>query len=145
MSDWKVLLTDGLHENGQAILRASAQVDNRPDISAEELLKIVGEYDALIVRGRTKVNASVFAAAPRLKVVGRAGVGVDNIDLTAAAAHNVRVINAPVSTSLAVAELAIGMMFALARHIPRADAAMKAGKWIKKELEGIELSGKTWG
>ncbi len=145
MSDWKVLLTDGLHENGQAILRASAQVDNRPDISAEELLKIVGEYDALIVRGRTKVNASVFAAAPRLKVVGRAGVGVDNIDLTAAAAHNVRVINAPVSTSLAVAELAIGMMFALARHIPRADAAMKAGKWIKKELEGIELSGKTLG
>jgi len=145
MSDWKVLLTDGLHENGQAILRASAQVDHRPDISADQLLQVVGDYDALIVRGRTKVTAGVFDAAHKLKVVGRAGVGVDNIDLTAASAHNVRVVNAPISTSLAVAELAIGLMFAVARMLPRADAAMKTGKWLKKELEGIELTGKTLG
>jgi D-3-phosphoglycerate dehydrogenase len=142
---WKILLTDGLHEGGQAILRAGAQVDNRPDISADDLLAVVGEYDALIVRGRTKVTAAVFAAAAKLKAVGRAGVGVDNIDLTAASTHGVTVVNAPISTSLAVAELSIGLMFALARMIPRADSTMKAGQWIKKQLEGVELSGKTLG
>jgi D-3-phosphoglycerate dehydrogenase len=142
---WKILLTDGLHENGQAILRAGAQVDNHPDIPADELLTVVGDYDALIVRGRTKVTAAVFAAAKKLKAVGRAGVGVDNIDLTAASAHGVTVVNAPISTSLAVAELAIGLMFAVARMIPRADSTMKAGQWIKKQLEGVELSGKTLG
>jgi D-3-phosphoglycerate dehydrogenase len=142
---WKILLTDGLHESGQAILRAGAQVDNRTDISADELLTVVAEYDALIVRGRTKVTAAVFDAAKKLKAVGRAGVGVDNIDLTAASAHGVTVVNAPISTSLAVAELAIGLMFTVARMIPRADSTMKAGQWIKKQLEGIELSGKTLG
>ena len=95
MTDLKILLTDGLNENGQAILRASGQVDDRPDITAEDLLKVAGEYDAMIVRGRTKVTAAVFEAAARLKVVGRAGVGVDNIDLEAAKAHGVTVVNAP--------------------------------------------------
>ncbi|MFZ6026605.1 MAG: hydroxyacid dehydrogenase [Chloroflexota bacterium] len=142
---WKILLTDGLHDSGQAILKAGAQVDNRPDITADELLTVVGEYDALIVRGRTKVTAAVFDAAKKLKAVGRAGVGVDNIDLVAASAHGVTVVNAPVSTSLAVAELAIGLMFAVARMIPRADSTMKAGQWIKKQLEGVELNGKTLG
>src|SRR5512145_3025029 len=80
---WKILITDGLHESGQAILRAGAEADNRPDISADDLLKVVADYDALIVRGRTKVTAAVFDAAKKLKAVGRAGVGVDNIDLTA--------------------------------------------------------------
>jgi D-3-phosphoglycerate dehydrogenase len=142
---WKILLTDGLGENGQALLRAVAQTDDRPDISAEELLKVVGEYDALIVRGRTKVNAAVFEAATRLKVVGRAGVGVDNIDLEAAKAHNVSVVNAPKSTTLAVAELTVALMLALARSVPMADSAMKGGQWIKKQLEGVELNGKTLG
>ncbi len=145
MTKWKVLVTDGLTKKGLAILNEAAQVDNTPDITPEDLLKVAGEYDAMVVRGRTKVTAAVFEAAKKLKVVGRAGVGVDNIDLTAASAHNVRVVNAPKSTSLAVAELAIGMMFALARHIPYADATMKAGKWEKKKLEGIELNGKTLG
>lgn len=145
MSTWKVLITDGLTEKGLAILGAECEVDNKPDISAEELLKVAGEYDAMIVRGRTKVTAAVFEAAKRLKVVGRAGVGVDNIDLTAASAHGVTVVNAPKSTSLAVAELTIGLMFALARMIPYADATMKQGKWEKKKLEGIELNGKTLG
>jgi D-3-phosphoglycerate dehydrogenase len=99
----------------------------------------------MIVRGRTKVTAAVLDAAARLKVVGRAGVGVDNIDLTAAKAHGVTVVNAPRSTSRAVAELTLALMLALARSVPRADAAMKAGQWIKKQLEGIELSGKTLG
>ncbi|MBN2149483.1 MAG: hypothetical protein JW726_18995 [Anaerolineales bacterium] len=145
MSNWKVLITDGLTPKGIAILSEASQVDNQPDISAEELLKVVDQYDALVVRGRTKVTAGVFDAAKKLKAVGRAGVGVDNIDLTAASAHGVTVVNAPVSTSLAVAELAIGLMFAVARHIPYADSTMKQGKWEKKKLEGIELNGKTLG
>src|SRR5512135_1928174 len=118
MSNWKVLITDGLSAKGIAILSSAAQVDNKPDISADDLLKVAGEYDALVVRGRTKVTPAVFEAASRLKVVGRAGVGVDNIDLTAARSHSVTVVNAPKSTSLAVAELTLGMMFALARMIP---------------------------
>jgi D-3-phosphoglycerate dehydrogenase len=145
MATWKVLIADGLSDKGIAILSSAAQVDNKPDISADDLLKVAGEYDAMVVRGRTKVTLAVFEAASRLKVVGRAGVGVDNIDLTAARSHSVTVVNAPKSTSLAVAELAVGMMFALARMIPKADGTMKQGLWIKKQLEGIELTGKTLG
>ncbi len=145
MTTWKVLITDGLSDKGLAILGAAAQVDNKPDISADDLLKVAGEYDAMVVRGRTKVTPAVFEAAKKLKVVGRAGVGVDNIDLAAARAKGVTVVNAPKSTSLAVAELALGMMFCLARMLPKADATMKQGQWIKKQLEGIELNGKTLG
>jgi D-3-phosphoglycerate dehydrogenase len=145
MTQWKILITDGLSESGLAILRAAAHVDNRPDISADELVQKVGEYDALIVRGRTKVTPQVFEAGRNLRVVGRAGVGVDNINLAAASAHNVHVVNAPRSTSLAVAELTLGLLFALARRIPYADSSMKQGKWEKKKLEGIELAGKTLG
>jgi D-3-phosphoglycerate dehydrogenase len=145
MTQWKVLITDGLSDKGIAILSSAAQVDNKPDISADDLLKVAGEYDAMVVRGRTKVNAAVFEAAKKLKVVGRAGVGVDNIDLSAARGKGVTVVNAPKSTSLAVAELALGMMFSLARMLPKADSTMKQGQWIKKQLEGIELNGKTLG
>ena len=145
MSDFKILITDGLDKAGQSILRSAATVDDKSGISADDLIKIIPEYDALIVRGRTKVPASVMDASSTLKVIGRAGVGVDNIDLEAARKHNVTVVNAPVSTSLAVAELTFGLLLALAREIPRADAAMKQGKWIKKELEGVELNGKTLG
>lgn len=145
MTTWKVLITDGLSDKGIAILSSAAQVDNMPDIPADELLTVVGQYDAMVVRGRTKVTLAVFDAAKRLKVVGRAGVGVDNIDLTAARNHGVTVVNAPKSTSLAVAELALAMMFALARMLPKADTTMKQGQWIKKQLEGIELNGKTLG
>jgi len=145
MTKFRILITDGLDEAGQSILRNVATVDDKSGISADDLIKIVSEYDALIVRGRTKVTASVMDASSMLKVIGRAGVGVDNIDLEAAKKHNITVVNAPVSTSLAVAELTFGLMLALAREIPRADAAMKQGKWIKKELEGVELNGKTLG
>jgi len=145
MQTWKVIITDGLNEDGQAILRSEAQVDDRNEISAEELLKSISAYDALIVRGRTKVNAAVFAAGPKLKIVGRAGVGVDNIDLEAARRCNVRVVNAPLSTSLAVAELTLGLMLSVARMLPRADNSLKNGQWIKKSLEGAELNGKTLG
>ncbi len=145
MAEYNILITDGLGENGQSILRAAATVDDQPGISPADLLKAVGKYDALVIRGRTRVTPEVFEAAQRLKVVGRAGVGVDNIDLAAAKAHNVTVVNAPTSTTTAVAELAFGLLLARAREIPRADAAMKAGTWLKKELEGVELSGKTLG
>jgi D-3-phosphoglycerate dehydrogenase len=145
MSDWKILLTDGLEENGKTILSNEAQVDDKNNISAEELLKIIGEYDAIIVRGRTKVTKEVFEAGKKLKVVGRSGVGVDNIDLQAAKVHKVTVVNAPIATTRAVAELVIGMIFALAREIPRADSSMKQNQWLKKEFEGSELNGKTLG
>jgi D-3-phosphoglycerate dehydrogenase / 2-oxoglutarate reductase len=145
MPNFKILITDGLDEQGQSILRDTATVDDKSGISADDLLKIIPDYDALIVRGRTKVTASVMDAAARLKVIGRAGVGVDNIDLGAAKKHDITVVNAPTSTSLAVAELTFGLLLALAREIPRADASMKQGKWLKKELEGVELNGKTLG
>src|SRR5262245_53879249 len=145
MTQFKILITDGLDATGQSILRASAQVDDRNNISADELLKVIPEYDGLIVRGRTKVTASLLEAASRLKVVGRAGVGVDNIDLEAAKKCGVTVVNAPVSTTLAVAELTFALLLALAREIPRADAGMKQDKWLEKDLEGVELNGKTLG
>jgi D-3-phosphoglycerate dehydrogenase / 2-oxoglutarate reductase len=145
MTQYKILITDGLDETGQSILRKSAQVDDRNNISADDLLKTISDYDGLIVRGRTKVTAAVMEAASKLKVIGRAGVGVDNIDLEAAKKHNITVVNAPMSTTLAVAELTFGLMLALAREIPRADAGIKQGKWLKKELEGVELNGKTLG
>ena len=142
---YKILLTDGLEENGQVILRANALVDNNPTITADDLLKVVGEYDALIVRGRTKVTPAVFEAGKKLKVVGRAGVGVDNIDLNAAKAHGVTVVNSPTATTLAVAELAMALMLSIVSDIPRGDAGMKAGKWLKKEMEGTELWHKKLG
>ena len=145
MTNYKILITDGLDEAGQSILRKSATVDDRSNISADDLLKAIPDYDALIVRGRTKVTAAVIAAGSNLKAIGRAGVGVDNIDLEAAKKHNATVVNAPMSTTLAVAELTFGLLLALAREIPRADSGMKQGKWLKKELEGVELNGKTLG
>jgi len=145
MTQFKILITDGLDSTGQSILRASSHVDDRNNISADDLLKVISEYDALIVRGRTKVTASVLEAGSMLKVIGRAGVGVDNIDLEAAKKNGITVVNAPMSTTLAVAELTFALLLALAREIPRGDAGMKQGKWLKKELEGIELNGKTLG
>ena len=145
MTNPNILITDGLDEKGQSILRKSAKVDDRTDISAGDLLKVIPEYDALIIRGRTRVTAPVIDAASKLKVIGRAGVGVDNIDLEAARKRGILVVNTPMSTTVAVAELAFGLMLSLAREIPRADSAMKQGKWPKKELEGNELNGKTLG
>lgn len=145
MPTYKVIVTDGLDKIGQAILRSSADLDDRTGISSEELLQDIENYDAMIVRSRTKVTAQLLDAATRLKVIGRAGVGVDSIDLEAAKTRGVTVVNAPTSTSLAVAELTLGLMLAMAREIPRADAGMKNGDWLKKQLKGSELHGKTLG
>jgi len=145
MPVWKILITDGLDETGKAILRASAEVEDFSGISIEHLLQVIGNFDALIVRGRTRVNSNVFEAAKRLKVVGRAGVGIDNIDIAAANRHNVTVVNAPLATTRAVAEYTLALMLALARTIPKADTAMKSGQWLKKDLKGVELNGKVMG
>jgi D-3-phosphoglycerate dehydrogenase / 2-oxoglutarate reductase len=145
MTDFKILISDGLDETGQSILRMKARVDDKPDISAPDLIQTIGDYDALIVRGRTNVTVETLTAAKKLKVIGRAGVGVNNIDLEAARKSGVTVVNAPSSTTLAVAELTFGLLLALAREIPRADASLKRGEWLKKEFEGVELNGKTLG
>lgn len=148
MPGWKILLTDGLKDNGQAVLRAApdvVEVNDRTGISAEELLDVVSQYDGMIVRGRTKVTPGVINAAPRLKVVGRAGVGVDNIDLAAAQSNQITVVNSPMATSIAVAEHTLALMLSLIRMIPKADTAMKIGQWIKKQLVGTELNDKTLG
>ena len=135
-----MLVTDGLDEPGLALLREAAQVFE------SKTLEALPESDALIVRGRTKVTAEVIRSAGlRLKVVGRAGVGVDNIDLEAARARGLTVVNAPEAATVAVAELTLGMMLALARQIPLADAGMRRAEWSKSELHGSELSGKTLG
>lgn len=145
MAEFKVLVADGLSPAGIGYLAEHVHVDDLNGISPDELVQRIADYDALIVRSRTKVTPAVFAAARKLKVVGRAGIGVDNIDLNAARAHGVRVVNSPIATTVTVAELTMGMMLALAREIPRANCAMKEGKWLKKELEGVELYGKVLG
>ena len=142
---FKVLITDGLEKDGQDIINAAAEAVDKKGIEPAELLEIIGDYDGLIVRGRTKVTREVFEAAKNLKAVGRAGVGVDNIDLEAAKEYGVTVVNAPKATSIAVAELTFGLMLALAREIPHADSAMKHEQWIKKDLKGMEMNGKTLG
>jgi D-3-phosphoglycerate dehydrogenase len=142
---WKVLITDGIEKEGAAIINQKDQVIDRKGITPEELLTIIPEADALIVRGRTKVTETVLKTGKNLKVVGRMGVGVDNIDLQAAKALNIAVVNTPTSTTIAVAELTMAFMLSLARDISVADQGMKNAKWLKKELEGSELSGKTLG
>jgi len=145
MTPYKIFVSDKLSGDLQQMVGDAAQVDDRAGIDAEALPDALQGCDALIVRSRTKVTAALLDAVPSLKVVGRAGVGVDNIDLDAAKARGVLVVNAPTATSLAVAELTVGLVFALARHIPRADASMKRGEWAKKSLKGVELYGKTLG
>ncbi|MFC1654590.1 phosphoglycerate dehydrogenase [Myxococcota bacterium] len=143
----KVLITEPLAEEGIARLQAEPdiQVDVKHKLPPEELKKIIGEYHGMIVRSATKVTPDLLDAAENLKIVGRAGTGVDNIDLAAATAHGVVVVNTPGGNSVSVAELVMGVIIACARKITRADASMKAGKWAKKELRGRELNGKTIG
>ena len=148
MSDWKILLTDGLKEKGQAILRVAPEVgsvDDQNGISPDKLKDLISQYDAVIVRGRTKMTSEVFAFSANLKVVGRAGVGVDNIDLAAAQARSITIVNSPLATTNAVAEHTLALMLSLVRFVPAADTAMKSGQWIKKQLIGTELDGKVLG
>lgn len=140
----KVLVADALDSAAVEALRAAHEVDVR-EVDAAQLLEVVEEYDALVVRGRTKVTAVVLERAARLKVIGRAGVGVDNIDVDEATRRKVVVVNAPASTTVSVAELTLGHMISLARSLPEADRSVRDGKWEKKRFRGTELSGKTLG
>ncbi len=141
----RVLVTEPLDEAGLARLRQHVDVDERFDLSEEELEAIIPEYDALIVRSRTRVTSRVIEAGKRLRVIGRAGVGLDNIDVSAARAMGIEVRNCPDTTSVAVAEHTFALILALARHIPEADRTMKAGRWEKRRLKGVSLRGKTIG
>jgi D-3-phosphoglycerate dehydrogenase/(S)-sulfolactate dehydrogenase len=142
----RVLVADDLSAEGVGILRkAGLQVDVRVGLKPEELEAVIGDYDAVAVRSATKITARVLEKAARLKVVGRAGVGIDNVDLEAATRRGVVVMNTPGGSSVTVAELTIAMMLALSRHIAQATASVKAGKWEKKRFQGRELAGKTLG
>lgn len=145
MKKFRVLLTDGLQNAGKDLLSVEIEFEDRKGISAEELLSEIADYDAVIVRGRTKITREVIAKAKKLKVVGRCGVGVDNIDLEAAKENGITVVNAPVATTTSVAELTMGFIFSLAREIPRASSGMKNRDWLKKMLVGMELRGKSLG
>lgn len=143
----KILVLDGVQEAGvEALRRPGWQVDMILEKWTEaELISRIGIYDALIVRSATKVTASVIEAAHSLKVIGRAGVGVDNIDLEAATRRGIVVVNAPDGNTIAAAEHSLALMLALARNIPRGDASLKSGLWERKDLVGVELRQKTLG
>lgn len=142
----RVLVCDPVAKSAvEKMRRAGLEVDEKAGMTPEELVAVVGAYDAMVVRSATKVKKNIIDAAKNLKVVVRGGVGVDNIDVDAARAAGVEVKNTPAASSASVAELAIGLMFACARKIPQATASMKAHKWEKKLFEGTELNGKTLG
>jgi D-3-phosphoglycerate dehydrogenase len=142
---FKILISDGLSEAGIALLKTVGEVTVNPKITAEELLVALPAYHALVVRSRTRVTAQVVEAGTALKVIGRAGVGVDNIDVAAAVAQGITVVNSPLAATISVAELTLAMMLALARLLPLADHSMHAGKWEKSAFTGSELYGKTLG
>lgn len=142
----KVLVCDPIHADGIVKLKkAGFVVDLKPTITADELMKTVSNYRALIVRSRTKITSNILKAGKLLKVVGRAGAGLDNIDVESAQKLGVKVMNTPEAASDAVAELTLGFLLSLARNIPKADQAMKEMKWIKHDLMGWELRRKTLG
>lgn len=143
----RLLVTDEIDPDGLALLRAvpSFTVDEVPTLPADELLRRIGDYDAIIGRSATKISEPLLRAGKKLRVVGRAGVGVDNIALEVATELGVAVINAPAGNTIAVAELFFGSVIGLLRHIPRADASMHSGRWERAALMGTELKGKTLG
>src|SRR5215218_887464 len=142
----KVLISDPMDPNAAEIFRANGvEVDEKPGLSKDELKAIIGDYDGLAIRSATKVTADVLEAATNLKVIGRAGIGVDNVDVPAATARGIVVMNTPFGNSITTAEHAVALMFALARELPAADASTQAGRWEKNRFMGVELTSKTLG
>ena len=143
----KVLISDNLHQAGIDILKSHPNIDvvARPGMKPEELLAEIKDADALVIRSATKVTADLIAAAPRLKVVGRAGTGLDNVDIPAASKRGIVVMNTPGGNTITTAEHALSLMMALARNIPQAANSMREGKWEKKKFQGTELFNKTLG
>src|SRR5579884_2016072 len=141
----RVLITDKVAPEGIDLLRPAAEVEERIGISPDELRAIIGGYDALVVRSETRVTGDILAAGERLKVVARAGVGVDNIDVEAATARGVIVVNSPAGNVAAAAEHTVALLLALARHFPAANASLKSGKWERSRFVGVEVRHKTLG
>ncbi|MGF1477926.1 MAG: phosphoglycerate dehydrogenase [Cyanophyceae cyanobacterium] len=141
----KVLVSDSIDQAGIDILSQVAQVDVKTGLPPEELAKIIPEYDALMLRSGTKVTQEVIEAGTRLKIIGRAGVGVDNIDVPSATRYGIVVVNSPEGNTIAAAEHALAMMLSLSRYIPEANQSVKAGKWERKKFIGSEVYKKTLG
>ncbi|MFC1918864.1 phosphoglycerate dehydrogenase [Chloroflexota bacterium] len=141
----KVLVADTIGEEGIEILRSHAEVDIKPGLKPEELISIIGGYEALVVRSQTQVTADVIEAGKKLQVIGRAGVGVDNINVEEATQRGILVVFSPTGNTTAAAEHAIALMLALSRHIPQANAVLKSGAWRRNDFTGIEVRNKTLG
>ena len=143
--NYKVLVSDSLAEEGVALLQDFCAVDVKTGLSEDELIAIIGEYDGLLVRSGTQVTAKVIAAADKLRYIGRAGAGVDNIDLDAATKRGIIVANAPSGNTLAACEHTLSMMCSMVRNIPQANASVKHGEWKRSQFMGVELNEKTLG
>jgi D-3-phosphoglycerate dehydrogenase len=142
---WRILVTEPVAEEGLDVLRGGAKLDIKTGLTTDELNRVIGSYDGLLVRSKTRVTADLISAGARLSVIGRVGTGVDNVDLDAATRRGIVVVNAPYGNTVSVAEHTLAMMLALARHIPRADASVRGGRWEKQALEGVQLRGKVLG
>ena len=141
----KVLVTDRIADAGIQLLCSYAQVDIRTELEPGQLAAIINKYDALIVRSRTQVDTTLIGLGQKLKVIGRVGVGIDNIDVDAATKRGIVVVNAPTGNIVATAEHAVALMLALARNIPQANSHLKSGQWRTEDMVGTELRGKTLG
>jgi D-3-phosphoglycerate dehydrogenase len=141
----KVLVADPIAEEGVEILRSVAEVDVKTGLKPEELVAIIGDYEGLLVRSQTQVTAGVITAGNKLQVIGRAGVGIDNIDVDEATRRGIVVVNAPTGNTVSAAEHTLALMLALARHIPQASTALKGGAWQRSKYMGTELRGKILG
>lgn len=142
---WRILVADPIAEEGIAVLRSEAAVDVRTGLKPTELSGIIGDYDALVVRSETRVTGDIIDSGKKLQAIGRAGVGVENIDLDAATRRGIVVVNAPAGNIISTAEHTMALLLALARHVPQACARLKSGEWRRKEFMGTELRNKTLG
>lgn len=144
---FKILVSDALSQEGMGILKGSKEfiVEEKTNLKPEELKSVIGQYDALVVRSATKVSADVIEAGKKLKIIGRAGVGLDNVDLAAATAKGIIVMNTPAGNTISTAEHTMSMIMAVSRNIPLADASMKKNEWKRKDFMGVELYNKTIG
>jgi D-3-phosphoglycerate dehydrogenase len=141
----RILITDPIHDDGIKKLEQVGKVDVKTGLTPKQLLEEIKGYDVLVVRSATKVTKEVIESGKNLRIIARAGVGLDTINVQAANARGIKLVNAPEAPTIAVAELVLGLMLSWARHLSRADRSMKEGEWEKKQLMGIELRGKTLG
>ena len=141
----RILVAEPLAAEGLERLRARHEVEEHLGLDAAHLREIVGAYEGLVVRSQVKVDAALIDAGERLVVIGRAGVGVDNVDVEAATRRGITVVNAPTGNTVAAAELTLALLFGLARHLAAADASMRRGEWTRSKFMGVEVSGRTLG